>query len=55
MAFPPKRRSDGTRKAVGGDMSEYCQSDVDYSQDGSLDVFDVQAVEAAVGGTCPDW
>lgn len=41
-------------QAVGGDLSNFCQSDPDFNHDGNLDGFDVSAVEAVVGGeACP--
>lgn len=41
-------------KAVGGDISDYCQADPDFNHDFALDGFDVEAVELVVGGgPCP--
>ncbi len=41
-------------KAVGGDVSDYCQADPDFNHDFALDGFDVEAVELVVGGgPCP--
>ena len=41
-------------KAVGGDMTDYCQADPDFNHDFALDGFDVEAVEVVVGGgPCP--
>ncbi len=41
-------------KAVGGDMTDYCQADPDFNGDFALDGFDVEAVEIVVGGgPCP--
>ena len=41
-------------KAVGGEMTDYCQSDPDFNGDFALDGFDVEAVEVVVGGgPCP--
>lgn len=41
-------------KAVGGDMTDYCQSNPDFNGDFALDGFDVEAVEVVVGGgACP--
>lgn len=41
-------------KAVGGDITDYCQSDPDFNRDFALDGFDVEAVELVVGGgPCP--
>ncbi len=41
-------------KAVGGDVTDYCQPDPDFNGDFALDGFDVEAVEQVVGGgACP--
>ncbi len=41
-------------RAVGGDMSDFCQEDPDYNGDFALDGFDVEAIEVGVGGgPCP--
>lgn len=41
-------------KAVGGDVTDFCQADPDYNGDFALDGFDVEAVEIGVGGgPCP--
>ncbi len=41
-------------KAVGGDITDYCQPDPDFNGDFALDGFDVEAVELVVGGgPCP--
>ncbi|GJQ28851.1 MAG: hypothetical protein HBSAPP03_07350 [Phycisphaerae bacterium] len=40
--------------AVGGDTTDFCQSDTDFNQDGASNGLDVEAVELAVGGSpCP--
>ncbi len=41
-------------KAVGGEMTDYCQPNPDFNGDFALDGFDVEAVEIVVGGgACP--
>lgn len=41
-------------KAVGGDLTDFCQANADYNGDFALDGFDVEAVEIGVGGgPCP--
>lgn len=41
-------------RAVGGDLTDFCQPDPDYNGDFALDGFDVEAVEIGVGGgPCP--
>ncbi len=41
-------------RAVGGDLTDYCQPDADFNGDFALDGFDVEAVEIVVGGgPCP--
>ncbi|GJQ30565.1 MAG: hypothetical protein HBSAPP03_24490 [Phycisphaerae bacterium] len=41
-------------RAVGGDLSDYCQPDPDFNRDGAVNGLDVEAVEIVVGGgACP--